>query len=382
MASASDVLDIGYGAKSIGLGKTYTSVKGDAYGIFGNPASLRGVATGEIVSMYGQMNTDVSYTMLGYVLPTKYGKLFAGYGNNAMNGFTTTTLDAVTGRPMAGSDFDYRDEMLMLGYQNCLTKQISYGLRLKYMSKGAGNLSGYYASGLNADAGVLYEANDRLTLGVTARNIVRGETGAIKIGNGQTEIQPWRVDAGLGFAAHPRLRLYTDVSVTRIIPAEVKIGAEWKPIDMLAIRVGGEQKSAGGNDSYINGSAGVGFNTGVFGIDYAYCYDSLIQSNSRHFVSISIKTPRVTASEICDREEPKAAAVPLKAEVVEAPQPAPAEVVKEPEVIEYVVMENDWLSKLAEKYLGDMMRYPEIAELNNIKNPDLIFPGQKIKIKK
>jgi nucleoid-associated protein YgaU len=138
----------------------------------------------------------------------------------------------------------------------------------------------------------------------------------------------------------------------------------------------------GGPYSVLNGSAGVGLNLGTFGIDYAYYYDSQLTANSRHFVSISVKTPGVTAREVCDREEPKAAAVPLTTEVVETPQTAPVEVVKEPEVIEYIVVENDWLSKIAQRYLGDMMRYPEIAELNNIENPDLIFPGQKIIIRK
>jgi LysM repeat protein len=386
VANAADVLDIGYGAKSISLGRTYAGQKADPYGIFGNPASLKGITTGEAVSMYGQMNTDVSYTMLGYVLPTKYGKFFGGYGNNYMGGFTTTTLDAITGRPLSAGDFDYRNDLFMLGYQNCLSKQISYGLRVKYDSRGAGNISGYSAYGINADAGVLYEASDRLTLGVTARNIVRGELGTIKLSNGQTEALPWAVDAGLGFAAHPKLNLYTDVSVTRAIPAEVKIGAEWKPIDLLAVRLGGEQRSMGGTDSVLNGSAGVGLNMGTFGIDYAYFYDSQLTANSRHFISISVKTPGVTAKERC--EDVKAAKVTQPVEVkAEAPKPVETakpvkEVVKQPEEVRYSVVEGDWLSKIALRYLGDVMRYPEIAELNSIKNPDLIFPGQMIKVRK
>ena len=56
---------------------------------------------------------------------------------------------------------------------------------------------------------------------------------------------------------------------------------------------------------------------------------------------------------------------------------------------EYTVQANDWLSKLAEKYLGDVMAYPQIAEATNAKNaedssfakidnPDLIEVGWKI----
>ena len=33
---------------------------------------------------------------------------------------------------------------------------------------------------------------------------------------------------------------------------------------------------------------------------------------------------------------------------------------------EYVVQSNDWLSKLAEKYLGDVSAYPQIVEATNL----------------
>jgi len=55
----------------------------------------------------------------------------------------------------------------------------------------------------------------------------------------------------------------------------------------------------------------------------------------------------------------------------------------------YVVLKDDWLSKIAEKYYGDRLAYPRIVEATNakaaqdssfaaIKNPDLIEIGQKL----
>lgn len=51
----------------------------------------------------------------------------------------------------------------------------------------------------------------------------------------------------------------------------------------------------------------------------------------------------------------------------------------------HVVQSGDWLSKIAQRYLGDMNRWPEIYRLNKAEidrrgNPDLIFPGQRFKI--
>ena len=60
--------------------------------------------------------------------------------------------------------------------------------------------------------------------------------------------------------------------------------------------------------------------------------------------------------------------------------------VEAPEIeakVEYYVIERgDTLSAIAKRYYGKASLYPEIFEANRevIKDPDLIFPGQKIRI--
>lgn len=46
------------------------------------------------------------------------------------------------------------------------------------------------------------------------------------------------------------------------------------------------------------------------------------------------------------------------------------------EVINYVVKRGDTLWAIARKYLGSGTKYPQIAQENGIKNPNLIYPGQ------
>lgn len=48
--------------------------------------------------------------------------------------------------------------------------------------------------------------------------------------------------------------------------------------------------------------------------------------------------------------------------------------------INYVVKKGDTLWAIALKYLGSGTKYPQIASENNIKNPDLIYPAQVLKI--
>lgn len=46
----------------------------------------------------------------------------------------------------------------------------------------------------------------------------------------------------------------------------------------------------------------------------------------------------------------------------------------------YTVVEGDWLSKIAGRAYGDIYTFDKITKANNILNPDLIYPGQVLKI--
>ncbi len=67
----------------------------------------------------------------------------------------------------------------------------------------------------------------------------------------------------------------------------------------------------------------------------------------------------------------------VKADNVNAPP-----VVEEIKVEYYVIQSGDTLSGIAKKFLGNAMDYPKIFEANRevIKDPNLIYPGQKIRI--
>jgi nucleoid-associated protein YgaU len=55
---------------------------------------------------------------------------------------------------------------------------------------------------------------------------------------------------------------------------------------------------------------------------------------------------------------------------------------QESKVEYYVIVKGDTLSGIAKRFLGNAMDYPKIFEANRevIKDPDLIYPGQKIRI--
>ena len=69
----------------------------------------------------------------------------------------------------------------------------------------------------------------------------------------------------------------------------------------------------------------------------------------------------------------------VKPTIVKTQKQIVKEVQKE-EKINYVVKRGDTLWAIASQYLGSGAKYPQIAQENNIANPDLIYPGQVLTI--
>lgn len=74
------------------------------------------------------------------------------------------------------------------------------------------------------------------------------------------------------------------------------------------------------------------------------------------------------------------AAVPAAQKAVTVPAkkvtPPP---VKKTSISPYTVKSGDCLWNICKRFLGDGSKYPQIAKLNGIKNPNLIYPGQVIR---
>jgi chemotaxis signal transduction protein len=64
-----------------------------------------------------------------------------------------------------------------------------------------------------------------------------------------------------------------------------------------------------------------------------------------------------------------------------APAPEPAPPASAPQqMYVHTVVRGDTLWDIAERYLDDPWRYKELAQLSRIRNPDLIYPGNKVRI--
>jgi len=90
---------------------------------------------------------------------------------------------------------------------------------------------------------------------------------------------------------------------------------------------------------------------------------------------VSIKSGALTLTvERPAGKDARPAAKPAAAASGVAERPA------DPNTRTHVVVRGDTLWDIAKKHVGDPYRYPELAEFSNIRNPDLIYPGDIVRI--
>ena len=103
-------------------------------------------------------------------------------------------------------------------------------------------------------------------------------------------------------------------------------------------------------------------------------------------LSVSVADGRVTLMGLCTSDAVREKAILLAGNVkgidrVEARFLA-VHVEEKPEPTFYTIEAGDSLSKIAKRVYGDAMKWKALFEANRevIKDPDLIYPGQKIRI--
>lgn len=101
-------------------------------------------------------------------------------------------------------------------------------------------------------------------------------------------------------------------------------------------------------------------------------------------LQVSFKDGMVTLAGTVDSVAAREKAVLLAGNVegVEKVSDSIAVVVPAPEPVFYTIQKGDSLSKIAKERYGDAMKWKELFEANRevIKDPDLIYPGQQIRI--
>jgi hypothetical protein len=379
-----DIGEIGVGARPLGMGNASIGGMDDATAIFTNPAALTLNRDLNIISMSGSLMTDINYLMVGAAEDFPFGRLGIGYLNASITGIPITDITGVgsTQAVTVTGNADYGSSIIFFSYGSKLGRflrgnfdNVSVGGNLKYFLQGftggpATNnpLHDANGNGMDMDVGILVDLASWINVGLTLNNCLPYSAGGKFTWekNAESESIPLATrvgmkmkllgDEGMRQSQRQAVNLMIDYETGRgdDRPGVMHGGLEFWPIDILALRVGIDQKpkateTGKGVDNNLTGGIGIEYHGFTF--DYAYHQFGDLADNTSHFFSFGYRG--------LDKKKPKKI-IPVK-EVSESVLPV-AEVVTKPELKTFVdVTKNYWARNPIEYLatLGIMNGYPD-----------------------
>jgi len=258
------MLDIGLGARALGMGGAHIAVVDDAATIYYNPAGLAFMEGRHVVSLYTNQFGAANYMGLGYA------QRYVGAGAMKLD---ASGIDETDEFANVTGVFGVTDLTLILGAAAKVMPQFGVGGAVKYYSQALPSNSG---RGVTGDIGVLFATDSgKFRVGAVCRNVL----GSLKYDSGHTDAFDRSLGAGVAVRPMDNLLLAADVIWKDGIDA--RIGGEFR-LGKFALRAGG-----GYRDEKLSFSAGAGFLLPAFSIDYAYQTHSILPDS--HRLSLCVK---------------------------------------------------------------------------------------------
>jgi long-subunit fatty acid transport protein len=164
--TAAPFLEIGVGARAIGMGSAYVGTANDASSLYWNPAGIARLTRPEVLLVHTQWIADMRFDFVGVVLPLgRSGTLGASITSLGMDDMMVQTVDMPEG---TGEFFSAGDIAMALSYAFNLTDRFSIGFTGKFIQQHIWKESAW---GVALDVGTLFTTGFRgLRIGATLSN--------------------------------------------------------------------------------------------------------------------------------------------------------------------------------------------------------------------
>ena len=259
--TAANFLKIGVGARAVAMGEAFTAIADDATALYWNPAGLSQLKKGGLSVSYNSWFADVSQGYISLTFPALGGTV--ALGANYLDAGKIEGYDA-QGNPTG--DFTASSFQANLGY--AVGDSLSFGLAAGMLQD---TIEDSKKTAYLGTVGVLLKGAS-FSLGISAQNLGQ---------NLGEDPLPFILKAGVG-ARWGSLILAADVGMPQDNDTYFCAGGEWWLGGIFALRAGYKT----GQDIGPGYTAGIGFKTNSFSLDYAYVpYDDL---GTTHRVSLGI----------------------------------------------------------------------------------------------
>ncbi|MCR4294823.1 MAG: PorV/PorQ family protein [Elusimicrobia bacterium] len=270
-AETASFLDIGVGARGLGMGGAYTALADDANALYGNPAGLAKLEKREVTASHAEMFESTRLDFLAYAHPTSQGTFAAG--------LTYLSQGKIDGRDSLGrrtSGYDASDAAVSLGYARKL-ELVELGAAIKYLRSHIGSTE---AQGAAVDVGAK-RSFDRVNLGASLRNIGPG----LKYQDERNDL-PLRLALGAAYKFEGGHAAAAEVvNGPRGAGTDVSFGGEHQTMKDIFLRAGYTTQTSitggSGFDAARGLTLGLGLKRGGFSLDYAVLPSGELGSSHR-----------------------------------------------------------------------------------------------------
>jgi len=251
---ASDIFNVGAGARSMGMGSAFTGLADDASAAYFNPAGLAFIDEHQLMVMHAPLFINSQYNYLSSVHPfgDKWGTL--GISDALLTSSKFQVRD--TSNVLIDSNGTLSKNAIFGSYAHKVRQNFSAGINLKMIQQ---KIVGRSGSALGVDIGGMYRRSRLFSAGFAYAN---ANEPSVRL---DSEKDMFRPVARFGVASEvfaDKLTLAADVIKTAGEEKLFAFGVEFTPVPIMNLRTG-----YNANRSY---TLGLGLNFKPFHIDYAF----------------------------------------------------------------------------------------------------------------
>jgi len=295
-----DPMRLGIGARTVGLGRTFTGLADDVNSLFYNPAGLTQFYGPQIMSMSTKILDEVNYLVYGGVIDTEYGIFGISYIEKAIQGIDVQSYQE-RANFNSNSSGSWKDSVIGISHARKFVnvpffRKLSIGGTLKIfqaMLSGVDddNLGEAVGSGYDMDIGLLVEPTRRWSIGLQFRDVLPKIMGGhMRFGETNDSI-PCFIILGTAYRWDKDLLLGLDLEYSHhdIRPLLYRLGLEYQMMPYLQLRAGYDQIAKSSSNDELESSLTLGLGLSFFRIafDYAYHPYTDLAENASHFFSLS-----------------------------------------------------------------------------------------------
>src|SRR3989339_193654 len=247
-------LDMGIGARALGMGRSFVAVADDVSALYWNPAGLSRLNYIEISLTHISLFEDTRYDNIGFAKPWRFWNKDMVYGLAIAQQYTGGIVERDENN-VPGSTINDQSFALIASNSYLVNKKLAVGKSIKVVNKRFAGQNKVW-SGVNISA--LYSVFDFLDAGLNMQNVVKT---TFKRSGGGNYVVP--ITAKLGVAAkllNKNLIISADIESTSNYATKLHSGIEWYYRKLLKFRAGYDNRDV---------TYGLGLSDKNYQVDYA-----------------------------------------------------------------------------------------------------------------